>query len=242
MPTRRTSPPSILKSPPQTPYASGQRTPPALAPAFDVYTPPTPPDAPLPFSGGSSFHGTHVRFPPTPKLATRRITYPSGAYDRTPIEVAKNACALPRRNARCKFQEPEPVPEPEPQTPRRRRGSPLAETGAAASSSAGAGPSAPLPALSWSSSSSSSESDDSDPGARTPPQAIGCPGTDALGLAFAGMALSNGALAFLPHAPAASPEPKRRRSATPAARVRRPMPAPAPPPSNPWDDGCLGGF
>jgi hypothetical protein len=68
----------------------------------------TPAPAPaLPFSAcTSSIHSTRVTFPPTPQLASARTTYPPHAYDRTPIVVARNECALPARGAR---RSPEPA-------------------------------------------------------------------------------------------------------------------------------------
>ena len=52
---------------------------------------------PLPFSSCSTILDSHVHFPPTPRLTSTEITYSSSIYDRAPIVVAPNTCALPER-------------------------------------------------------------------------------------------------------------------------------------------------
>lgn len=42
----------------------------------------------------------HVHFPPTPRLTETAHTHSSGAYDRAPIEICENTCALPERGGR----------------------------------------------------------------------------------------------------------------------------------------------
>ncbi|KAG2005904.1 hypothetical protein CC2G_002270 [Coprinopsis cinerea AmutBmut pab1-1] len=44
-----------------------------------------------------------VHFPPTPALCSTYSAYSASAYDRTPIQVTKNICALPERNGRTYF-------------------------------------------------------------------------------------------------------------------------------------------
>ena len=56
---------------------------------------------PLPFSSCSTIlHSPHVHFPPTPTLASTVNTHSSSIYDRAPIEVTPNICALPERGGR----------------------------------------------------------------------------------------------------------------------------------------------
>ncbi|KAL7285043.1 hypothetical protein ACG7TL_000134 [Trametes sanguinea] len=54
----------------------------------------------LPFSNCGPLFSPHVHFPPTPRIAA---TYPADSpttYDRAPIAVSPNICALPRRGER----------------------------------------------------------------------------------------------------------------------------------------------
>ncbi|CDO73396.1 hypothetical protein BN946_scf185013.g30 [Trametes cinnabarina] len=54
----------------------------------------------LPFSNCGPLFSPHVHFPPTPRIAA---TYPADSpttYDRAPITVSPNICALPRRGER----------------------------------------------------------------------------------------------------------------------------------------------
>ncbi|KAF8816141.1 hypothetical protein BYT27DRAFT_7051219, partial [Phlegmacium glaucopus] len=56
---------------------------------------------PLPFSSCSTIlDSPHVHFPPTPSLTSTEITHSSFSYDRAPIVVAPNTCALPERGGR----------------------------------------------------------------------------------------------------------------------------------------------
>jgi hypothetical protein len=208
-------------------------------------------NADLPFSScTSSIYSTSVKFPPTPKLTSNRLTYPAEAYDRTPIVVTRNECALPRRHSRS-LDEATSTSTTTSNHPRRSR-SPRSHVTASTipdgyfSATAQHAMDGPTPALSWSGS-SSSESDDSD-GVFTPPMCTPSEATpraarfNALGLGLNGAsspAKEHNALAFLPHPPSPDRE-KKRRSATPAARTRRPLPTASF--SMPVDDGCLGGF
>jgi len=60
--------------------------------------------SPLPFASCPQvLHSPHVHFPPTPTLTTTDITHSPFAYDRAPIVVSPNACALPERGGRVYF-------------------------------------------------------------------------------------------------------------------------------------------
>jgi len=54
-------------------------------------------------------HGS-VRFPSSPKLSTVHLTHCPTSYDRTPIVVLPNSCALPERN--CRSYSPNGTPNP----------------------------------------------------------------------------------------------------------------------------------
>lgn len=59
---------------------------------------------PFPFATCPSLLLTrHVHFPPTPTLTSTFTTHSSSAYDRTPVVVAPNTCALPGRHERELF-------------------------------------------------------------------------------------------------------------------------------------------
>ena len=56
---------------------------------------------PLPFSSCPTIlDSPHVHFPPTPTLTSTEITHSPFTYDRAPIVVAPNLCALPERGGR----------------------------------------------------------------------------------------------------------------------------------------------
>jgi hypothetical protein len=56
---------------------------------------------PFPFSSCPNiFDSPHVHFPPTPTLTSTEITHSSFMYDRAPIVVTPNVCALPERGGR----------------------------------------------------------------------------------------------------------------------------------------------
>lgn len=67
---------------------------------------PPPPSAangssnPFPFALCPSVMGHRVHFPPAPGLCQTHLTHSSSIYDRAPIVVLPNACALPERNGR----------------------------------------------------------------------------------------------------------------------------------------------
>lgn len=54
----------------------------------------------LPFSKCATLHTPHVHFPPTPTMVTSTHIVPGCTYDRAPIRVSLNSCALPERNCR----------------------------------------------------------------------------------------------------------------------------------------------
>lgn len=62
--------------------------------------PPAPPNTPFPFALSSSVLGPRVHFPPAPGLCQTHLTHSASIYDRAPIVVAPNDCALPARNER----------------------------------------------------------------------------------------------------------------------------------------------
>ncbi|CAA7265003.1 unnamed protein product [Cyclocybe aegerita] len=59
-------------------------------------------NSPLPFASSRipSLDSPHVHFPPTPSMAQMEITHSPFAYDRKPIVVAPNVCAMPARGER----------------------------------------------------------------------------------------------------------------------------------------------
>jgi hypothetical protein len=199
--------------------------------------------AALPFSAcTSSIHSTRVSFPPTPKLTSNRLTYPAQAYDRSPIVVAPNECAMPARGSRATAVAGPSTPRASrSRSPRSYHTSQQPDSYFAANAPSAPATSGHIPPLTWSGS-SSSESDESD-GPFTPPMPDAATTPRAARFNALGLTPSNGvhdsALAFLPHPPSPERE-KKRRSATPAARTRRTSP-----PSSfsiTADDGCLGGF
>lgn len=62
--------------------------------------PPAPPNTPFPFALSSSVLGPRVHFPPAPGLCQTHLTHSASIYDRAPIVVLPNDCALPARNER----------------------------------------------------------------------------------------------------------------------------------------------
>ncbi|KAG6330048.1 hypothetical protein ID866_9040, partial [Astraeus odoratus] len=59
---------------------------------------------PFPFAACPSLlYNHHVHFPPTPTLTSTFITHSASTYDRTPVVVLPNVCALPGRHERELF-------------------------------------------------------------------------------------------------------------------------------------------
>ena len=54
---------------------------------------------------GSSMRSARVHFPPSPRLSTFQFTHSPQLYDRSPLVVQPNACALPRRGERVYLAE-----------------------------------------------------------------------------------------------------------------------------------------
>lgn len=55
----------------------------------------------FPFASCSTLiYSPHVHFPPTPSLTSTTSAYSPGTYDRAPIAVSPNSCALPERGGR----------------------------------------------------------------------------------------------------------------------------------------------
>ncbi|KAJ7842256.1 hypothetical protein B0H14DRAFT_2781416 [Mycena olivaceomarginata] len=75
-------------------------------PEPDLSNPPLPESSssnPLPFAACSSrvpLFSPHVHFPSTPRLTLTGDTHSPGTYDRAPITVQENACAMPERGGR----------------------------------------------------------------------------------------------------------------------------------------------
>lgn len=196
----------------------------------------------------------HVHFPPTPTLTSTHATHSPRTYDRAPIAISPNSCALPERGGRMYT----PISESWslPQTTKGSYFHPLAYEACEPESSGAS--TAPLyfpPPLISDLSSESDESDGPvitppDPTATIPPISIHfahhaheslsplpfCPGQDKI----------DNALSFLPHPP--SPDRKKE-----AVRRRRSPSSARPRPSRlgsycdvkndePSLDGCLGGF
>lgn len=74
-----------------------------LRPCLKHHTDPeplVPPNTPLPFALSSSVLGPRVHFPPATGLCQTHLTHSASNYDRAPIVVLPNVCALPARNER----------------------------------------------------------------------------------------------------------------------------------------------
>ncbi|THH09211.1 hypothetical protein EW146_g8746 [Bondarzewia mesenterica] len=64
--------------------------------------------SPFPFASCSTVQSPRVHFPPSPSLTSTHLTHSSKQYDRAPIVVAPNVCALPNRNERTYMPPSEP--------------------------------------------------------------------------------------------------------------------------------------
>lgn len=173
----------------------------------------------------------HVHFPSTPTLVSTYATFARAVYDRTPLTISPNTCALPGRGERTYNSYDTPVPlgahledsiKGSYFHPRAYEACEQERLDFLAS------PSSPSPLVYDSSSSSpscSSESDESDVAVLTPPDtsaygrpqaAIHIPGSDVLGMSHSPITrkcsqetLGN-ALAFLPYPPELSLKDKPR--------------------------------
>ncbi|VDB84322.1 unnamed protein product [Peniophora sp. CBMAI 1063] len=189
----------------------------------------SPAPSPFPFNA-TSVPYAHVHFPSTPNMTTTHRAHSPHTYDRKPIMVARNECALPERGGR--------IYTPRPDRRRPRMQTPAAEPAVVGSYfhphaalacqpeplDAPVNVPALIPDL-------ASESDESD-AIVTPPDAASL------------LPPSGSALNFLPHPPSAQEhrgrgrERERKRSSTPRRPplVHRSSFAPE------EDEGCLGGF
>ncbi|EIN14326.1 hypothetical protein PUNSTDRAFT_140643 [Punctularia strigosozonata HHB-11173 SS5] len=213
---------------------------------------------PFPFAtcSNNAVNSSHVRFPPTPKLSCAQVTYSPYQYDRAPIHVSPNVCALPDRHERdykeqrCR-RTGRDVPKGSYFHPRAYEACHI--------ESAGTTPPAydPPPLVL----DVSSESDDSpvttppDPRSRNmPPRAFHqfssgpmSPPIYPPGITPQDNVTLGDALTFLPHPPTAPGKERsgRKRSSTPGPKLKR-MPkfgeTTTSSFSSPGLDGCLGGF
>ena len=105
----------LISSPPPTPPLSSSHNPrmsrrTTLRPCLKQHSTdpepsaaqqqPPPPQSPFPFATSSSVLGPRVHFPPAPGLCQTYLAHPASIYDRAPIVVPPNVCALPARNER----------------------------------------------------------------------------------------------------------------------------------------------
>ncbi|KAI0053397.1 hypothetical protein FA95DRAFT_1601041 [Auriscalpium vulgare] len=192
--------------------------------------PPAP--SPFPFATCSSLAPQRVHFPPSPALASTHLTHAANDYDRAPIVVMPNACALPARNDRtytpCDDHPRKRAPRPShtPHFPPAYPATPRAHDPF---------PPTALPPLVPD---LSSESDESD---TTPPSA---PLLAPISLRLPSSAHAPkprpSDLAFLPHPP--SPEQERGRKRSPVRARGHRSSARRSEFAAPELEGCLGGF
>ncbi|KAH9980774.1 hypothetical protein BJV74DRAFT_855001 [Russula compacta] len=203
--------------------------------------PPAPTNSPLPFALCSSALGPRVHFPPTPGLCQTHLTHSAAIYDRAPIVVLPNVCALPARNERTY------TPASECASGKKRRSTQCAQGAAALHPHAFAGstmaqavasdPEGRLPPLVPDL--SSSESDESDNSAAPPPPSMHFPSTGHPPISIVDGTTDATALSFLPHAnEREKPRKERSRSRSHGSpRLIRKSEF-----AEPELDGCLGGF
>ncbi|KAI0066543.1 hypothetical protein BV25DRAFT_1820532 [Artomyces pyxidatus] len=193
-------------------------------------TEPTLPVSPSPFPFATC-STQRVHFPPSPALTSTHLTHSAHMYDRAPIVVAPNVCALPQRNERTYM--------PASEKPRKRKPQPAQAPGAFFSPYEGRCPDAPLPPLIPDLSSESDESDSHSPATQhlLPPLSLHIASNAHVPIPY-GMD-DKSTLAFLPHPP--SPEQERGRKRSPSrARGQRALRRSEF--AAPELDGCLGGF
>jgi hypothetical protein len=214
--------------------------------------PPAPPNSPFPFALSSCALGPRVHFPPAPGLCQTHLTHSPSNYDRAPIVVLPNDCALPARNERTYT--------PSSECSKKRRSAQAAATahGAAlhphafaepakAQATAGSVPPAPVspadpggrvPPLV--ADLSSSESDESDVSTPPVPHRFPSTGHPPISIVDGNGDAAATALSFLPHANEREKPRKERNSRSrphgSPRSVRRSEFA------VPDLDGCLGGF
>ncbi|TDL26408.1 hypothetical protein BD410DRAFT_520045 [Rickenella mellea] len=224
------SPRSILKSPSQEGAQSTQRP----AQSSSTYS------AELPYPYPS------VHFPPSPALTQTYPTHSVSAYDRHPIVVSPNDCALPERGCPGRTYDGH---KPSKQPIKRRDGStihpralecprqpPLGERKASHRPMAASVP--PLvPDLS-----SSSESDESDGLVSPPPETVFTPHIPMPHHTNSSPIPSTKALSFLPHPPSPSSEKEKRRRKLQSSEQKFKSGSGVCSFAASSLDGCLGGF
>lgn len=214
--------------------------------------PPASPNSPLPFALSSCVLGPRVHFPPAPGLCQTHLTHSASIYDRAPIVVLPNDCALPARNDRTYT--------PSSECPKKRRSAQIAATthGAAihphpfAESAKAQATAGTVPAASISppdpvgrvpllvADLSSSESDESDVSTPPVPNRFPSMGHPPISIVDGNGDATATALSFLPHANERE-KPRKERSSR-----SRPQGSPRSVRRSefavPELDGCLGGF
>jgi|SRR5712671_5058600 len=202
--------------------------------------PPAPANSPFPFPMSSAF-GHRVHFPPPQGLCQTHLTHSASIYDRAPIVVLPNVCALPDRHERTY------TPSGECTSSRKQR--PAHSTQGAAlhpnafSASVKAQPAPPdsagrLPSLVPDL--SSSESDESDISS-TPPDPRPYPSTGHPPISIVDSTAAVATLSFLPHANERE-KPRRERSRSRSRGSPRSVRKSEFAVPELELDGCLGGF
>ncbi|KAA1467866.1 hypothetical protein DENSPDRAFT_770911 [Dentipellis sp. KUC8613] len=201
--------------------------------------------SPFPFASCSTVYSPRVHFPPTPSLASTHLTHSPNQYDRAPIVVTPNACALPERNERTYYSH---GPDRDRHSKPRVKGSyfhPHAYEATEREPVDVPPPSFHPPPLVPD---ISSESDESDTPMTTPPDPqllpplpFHLPNTAHPPLGGMGGAMEDAKRSFLPHPPSPTMEKDKRKRSPSRSRgqlrqARRSEFA------APELDGCLGGF
>ena len=187
---------------------------------------------------GSSMRSTRVHFPPSPRLSTFQFTHSPQLYDRSPLVVQPNACALPRRGERVYLAEDH---EDTTQDDIIRDSIPLRN-----------GHIPPYPHSIDYSSSTHTESEESDGSLSTPPDPTNLGATplivthpsDILGPSLSRRRSDSHVLAFLPHPPSPPKSKRPKRGLKRADSDKHPFSRSFGEDgfSTPVFEGCLGGF
>lgn len=195
----------------------------------------------------SPMRSARVHFPPSPRLSTFQFTHSPQLYDRSPLVVQPNACALPRRGERVYLAEDY---DSTTQDDIIRDSIPLRE-GYLPPEHPRETPTYPHP-LDYSSSSSHTESDESDTPLSTPPDPTNPGATpliithpmDLLGPCLSRRRPDSDVLGFLPHPPSPGKprRPKRNSKRTCSDKPLFGCTFGEDSFSSPSFEGCLGGF
>jgi len=217
---------------------------PCLKHSTDLDPPPGANSSPFPFALCPAVMGQRVHFPPAPGLCQTHLTHSPSIYDRAPIVVLPNVCALPKRNDRTYTPHSECPSSSKKRVSTHPKGAQAAaahhphafrEASVASSDPAVRQHHQQLPQLVPDL--SSSESDESDINS-LPPDLTHFPSTGHPPISIIdGSGEATAALSFLPHANERE-KPRRERSRTRGSprAVRKSEFA------LPELDGCLGGF